>query len=273
LGGKFIPIAKTDIIHWKTFNPNFDAVDRSHLRGFNPLIPLKRRLQQDNDAMEAAVAMFQNGGAKGVLTNETLDNLTPEQAGQLRSVIDNKVNNAAMKAAVATLQGKWDYLDIGKDSVDMQLLDSQDKTMERIAMALGVDPDILVPGQSFSNKEWAQKKFVTDLIMPMCNSLRDELNRGLVTSFKSREYLDFDFSAIPELQDDYSKMSTVYNGMFDRGAITGNEYRQLLGFEPTTEQMHSKYLITGNYGLIEDIDVPNESGSHDESEEYNDYMA
>jgi HK97 family phage portal protein len=273
INGKFIPIAKTDMIHWKTFNPTFDPIDRSHLRGFNPFIPLKRRLQQDNDAMEAAVAMFQNGGAKGVLTNETLDNLTPEQAGQLKSVIDNKINNTNMKAAVATLQGKWDYLDIGKDSVDMQLLDSQDKTMERIAMALGIDPDILVPGQSYSNKEWAQKKFVTDLIMPMCNSLRDELNRQLVPAFKGREYLDFDFSAISELQDDYSKMSTVYNGMFDRGAISGNEYRQLLGFEPTTEQMHDKYLITGNYGLIEDIDVPNESNSHDESGEYNDYMA
>ena len=273
IGGKMVPVDKTDIIHWKTFNPNFDPVDRIHLRGFNPLQPLKRRLQQDNDAMEAAVAMFQNGGAKGVMFNETLDNLTPEQSSQLKSVIDNKINNTAMKAAVATLQGKWGYLDIGKDSVDMQLLDSQDKTMERIAMAMGVDPDILVPGQSFSNKEWAQKKFVTDLIMPLCNSLRDELNRVLVPSFGSREYLDFDFSALPELQDDYSKMSTVYNSMFDRGAITGNEYRQLLGFEVTTEQMHNKYLITGNYGLIEDIDIPNEDVSNDSSEEYNDYMA
>jgi HK97 family phage portal protein len=273
IGGKMVPVDKTDIIHWKTFNPNFDPVDRTHLRGFNPLQPLKRRLQQDNDAMEAAVAMFQNGGAKGVMFNETLDNLTPEQSSQLKSVIDNKINNTAMKAAVATLQGKWGYLDIGKDSVDMQLLDSQDKTMERIATAMGVDPDILVPGQSFSNKEWAQKKFVTDLIMPLCNSLRDELNRVLVPSFGSREYLDFDFSALPELQDDYSKMSTVYNSMFDRGAITGNEYRQLLGFEVTTEQMHNKYLITGNYGLIEDIDIPNEDVSNDSSEEYNDYMA
>jgi hypothetical protein len=68
-------------------------------------------------------------------------------------------------------------------------------------------------------------------------------------------------------------MSTVYNGMFDRGTISGNEYRQLLGFEPTTQPMHEKYLITGNYGLIEDIDVPNESASHNESQEYNDYMA
>ena len=272
IGGKFTPVPKSDMIHWKSFNPNFDAIDRTHLRGFNPLLPLKRRLQQDNDAMEAAVAMFQNGGAKGVLTNETLDNLSPEQAGQLKSVIDNKINNTAMKAAVATLQGKWAYLDIGKDSVDMQLLDSQDKTMERIAMALGVDPDILVPGQSYSNKEWAQKKFVTDLIMPMCNSLRDELNRVLVPSFKGREYLDFDFSAIPELQDDYSKMSGVYNAMFDRGAITGNEYRQLLGFETTTEQMHNKYLITGQYSLIEDVDVPNESVDDEQSGKYNDYM-
>ena len=107
----------------------------------------------------------------------------------------------------------------------------------------------------------------------MCNSLRDELNRQLVPAFKGREYLDFDFSAIPELQDDYSKMSTVYNGMFDRGAISGNEYRQLLGFEPTTEQMHNKYLITGNYGLIEDLDVPEEDISNDEASKYNDYMA
>ena len=272
IGGKFIPISKSEIIHWKTFNPNFDAVDREHLRGFNPLLPLKRRLQQDNDAMEAAVAMFQNGGAKGVMFNETLDNLTPEQSGQLKSVIDNKINNTAMKSAVATLQGKWGYLDIGKDSVDMQLLDSQDKTMERIAMAFGVDPDILVSGQSFSNKEWAQKKFVTDLIMPLCNSLRDELNRQLVPSFKGKEYLDYDFSAIPELQDDYSKMSTVYNGMFDRGAITGNEYRQLLGFESTNEDMHNKYLITGQYSVIEDVDVPNESVADEQSEKYNDYL-
>ncbi len=142
IGGKMVSVDKTDIIHWKTFNPNFDPVDRTHLRGFNPLQPLKRRLQQDNDAMEAAVAMFQNGGAKGVMFNETLDNLTPEQSSQLKSVIDNKINNTAMKAAVATLQGKWGYLDIGKDSVDMQLLDSQDKTGKQVGFEKFIAGDV-----------------------------------------------------------------------------------------------------------------------------------
>ncbi len=162
------------------------------MRGFDPLSPLKRRLQQDNDAMEAAVAMFQNGGAKGVLYNETYTDLTPEQATQIKGVIDRKINNKDMKAAVASLQGKWGYLDIGKDSVDMELLKSQQVTLERISLALGIDPDVLIAGQSFSNKEWAQKKFVTDLVMPMCNSLRDELNRVLVPAFKNG-VVDFDF--------------------------------------------------------------------------------
>ena len=127
--GRQIPLPKEDVIHWKTFTPEFDAYERTHLRGFDPLRPLKRRLQQDNDAMEAAVAMFQNGGAKGVLFNETYTDLTPEQSTQIKGVIDRKINNTEMKAAVASLQGKWGYLDIGKDSVDMELLKSQQITL------------------------------------------------------------------------------------------------------------------------------------------------
>jgi HK97 family phage portal protein len=255
--GTQVPIEKENIIHWKTFNPEFDAYERTHMRGFDPLRTLKRRIQQDNDAMDAAVAMFQNGGAKGVLFNETYNDLNPVQKTQIQGVIDRKINNTAVKSAVANLQGKWGYLDIGKDSVDMELLKSQQITLERISLALGVDPDILLAGQTFSNKEWAQKKFVTDLVMPLCNSLRDELNRVLAVSFKEG-VIDFDFSSVPELQEDVSKMWTVWGGMFDRGVINAKELRQLTGFEESNNPLHEKYLITGNYGLLEDVELPQE---------------
>ncbi|HEX4875754.1 MAG TPA: phage portal protein [Chitinophagaceae bacterium] len=257
VNGRQVPLPKEDVIHWKTFTPEFDAYERTHSRGFDPLRPLKRRLQQDNDAMEAAVAMFQNGGAKGVLYNETYTDLTPEQSTQMNGVISRKINNQEMKAAVAALQGKWGYLDIGKDSVDMELLKSQQITLERIAMVMGVDPDILITGQSFSNKEWAQKKFVTDLIMPMCNSLRDELNRVLAPSFKEG-VIDFDFTQVPELAEDISKMWTVWGGLFDRGVINAKELRQLTGFEESGNALHERFLITGNYGLLEDVQIPDE---------------
>ena len=258
IGGKQIPLAKDDVIHWKSFNPEAIGTDGDHLRGFDPMAPLKRRLQQDQDAMDAAVAMFQNGGARGILYNETFDDLTPDQKSQLKGAVDTAVNNKLVKHTVAVMQGKWNYADLGSTSVDMELLKSQTITLERIAMALGVDPDVLIPGQSFSNKEWAQKKFVTDLIMPLCNSLRDELNRSLKPDFKDNVFIDFDFSLIPELQDDFSKMISVYTAMLDRGALNGNEFRELLGFETTNDPMHQQFLITGNYTPIGDAMIPNE---------------
>lgn len=270
VNGTLIRIPKEDIIHWKTFNPEFDAVTREHLRGFDPMNPLKRRVQQDNDAMDAAVAMFQNGGAKGVLFNEDLANLTPAQETQLRGVVDGKINNKAVKAAVATLQGKWGYVDIGKDSVDMQLVGSQDMSLKRIAIAFGVDADIFLTDSNFSNKEWAAKNMVLQLIMPMCYSLRDELNRVLVPAFKGNKFLDFDFSMLPELQEDMAKMSTVYNGLFDRGVINANEYRELTGFDKTTNPLHEQFLITGAYNLLEDITMPAEEPDTDNAK-YNDY--
>ena len=221
--------------------------------------------------MDAAVAMFQNGGAKGILYNETLDQLTPDQQSQLKGVVDGKINNKFIKGAVATLQGKWGYADLGATSVDMELLKSQTITLERIALALGVDPDILIPGQSFSNKEWAQKKFVTDLVMPLCNSLRDELNRSLRSDFKGNLFIDFDLSLLPELQEDYSKMISVYTAMFDRGALNGYELRELLGFEDSGNPMHQEYLITGNYTPIGDMQMPNETPI-DPNQKYLDYV-
>jgi phage portal protein BeeE len=189
----------------------------------------------------------------------------------MKGVIDRKLNNNNLKSAVAALQGKWGYLDIGKDSVDMDLMESQDKTLSRIANALGCDADLFLSGQSFSNKEWAQKNLVLQLVMPLCTSLRDELNRRLVPAFKGQFFCDFDFSLIPELQDDITKMSTVWNGMFDRGMLNGNEVRELAGFDKSTEPLHDQYLITGNYSLIEDVTMPEEEEPDEEVKKYNDY--
>lgn len=271
VNGTQIPIPKEDIIHWKSFNPVFDAVTREHLRGFDPMKPLKKRVQMDDDSTDASVAMFQNGGAKGVLFNEDYVNLSPTQETQMQSVIDRKIRNKEVKAAVAALQGKWGYLDIGKDSVDMDLMESQDMTLTRIANGLGADADLFLSGQTFSNKEWAQKNLVLQAAMPLCTSFRDELNRKLSPSFKDSPFCDFDFSMIPELQPDLAKMATVWNALFDRGLLTGNELRALNGFDKTANPLHEQFFITGNYSLIEDVTIPDEEPTDEEISKYNDY--
>lgn len=261
--GKKIVIPKEDILHWKTFNPSFDAYEGSHLRGFNPLRSAAKRLQQDNDGMDAAVAMFQNGGAKGVLFNRDFANLTAEQQSQLKGVIDRKVNNAEMKAAVATLQGEWGYLDLGLTGVDMQLLASQELSMKRLCAVFGVPYELFQSDTTFANKEMAMKSFLVNTIIPYCKSFADELNRIVVPAF-GRFKIEFDFSSVHELQTDQAKMSTIYNAMFDRGALTINEYRELMGFDETTDPAHNKFYITGTYVPMSDLQLPDENNLDEE---------
>jgi HK97 family phage portal protein len=256
--GALIPIQKEDIIHWKTFNPDFDLGAGSHLRGMSPLIPATRRLQQDNDSMDSAVAMFQNGGAKGVLFNKDYVDLTPEQKSQLESVIKDKVNNKLVKASVAALQGEWGYLDLGLSGVDMQLLGSQELTLKRLCALFGVPYELFQSDTTFANKEMAMKSFIVNTIQPMCRSLADELNRVLIPAFKGGYYLEFDFSSVAELQNDLTKLGVTYQAMFDRGAITLNEYRKLMGFDETTNPDHNNYFISGNYAPLTDLNIPNE---------------
>ena len=144
VNGTMIKIEKSDMIHWKTFNPNFDGATREHLRGFNPLLAQSKTITASNDSVDAQVAMMQNGGAKGVLYNETLSNLTPTQETQLRGVVDKKINNTSVKAAVATMQGKWGYLNLGSSSIDMQLLDATESTIKALCNANGLPYELFI---------------------------------------------------------------------------------------------------------------------------------
>jgi len=102
-------LGKQNVIHWKETTLKFDSTTRIHLRGMSPLTPGYASLQQNIDATNASVRMYQNDGAKGILSNKTMDKLTPEQQTRVREVIDSKINNNDVKGAVAALQGEWTY--------------------------------------------------------------------------------------------------------------------------------------------------------------------
>lgn len=237
-----IPIPKEDMIHWKTWTPEFDTFDRDHLRGVSPIRALFRTLTAANEANDAMVAMYQNGGAKGVLYNETLDGLDPAQSTQLNSVIDRKVNNSKVKAAVAALQGKWGYLDLGLTSVDMQLLDSLKVTRKQFADALGVPIDLLEGDKTYANREQSMKDWVSNSIYPAWKSLCDELNRSLVPEFgmsAARIVIDVDISLLPEMQDDMKLLTEIANMSW---WITVEQKQELTGNEPDPA-MKGVYLV------------------------------
>jgi HK97 family phage portal protein len=264
VGGQRIGIPKEDIVHWKTANPCLD-VSGSHLRGFNPLQPQKRTVTQSNDITDASTAMFQNGGARGALYNETMNDLDEIQQSKLKKVIDNKFNSGAkVKSAIATIQGKWGYHNFGSSSVDMQLLEADEQTIKKICNANGLPFELFQSDTTFANKKEAWYFFITNTLMPMAASCDGELTRGLEKDFKElgKGFIHTDFNELPEMQAMMLEKAKTLSGMWE---LSGNERRMLSGFEARPEKEMDEILVPQNLVKIEDLGImPNEPVNEDE---------
>jgi len=252
VNGQRVFLRKNDIIHWRKPNPNFDAITRVHLRGFSPLNSGNKLLTQDDAASDATVAMHQNDGAKGILFNETMDNLDPIQKSQIETAIQRKINNRDIKSSIATLQGKWGYLDISQSSVDMELVAGQEAIFVRFCNLLGVNPMMYLANATYQNIQQARKDLITGLVLPMACNLRDEINRSLLPDFglsPSSYTHDVDVTQLPELQND---MADLVQSLSQAWWLTPNQRLAAMNEEESDDPLMDERWIPNSLVLMED---------------------
>lgn len=228
--GERVMIRKDDVIHWKTTNLEFDAASRTHLRGMPPLRPGSKTMEENNSMAKAAMRQAQNNGAAGVLYNETLDKMTPTQQSELKRVVDAKINNNDISGAVAAMQGKWGYLDLGRSAKDMMLIEGQKFSWQELCFLFGVPVELFDPGTTFANKEMAQVGWVINEIMPDCKQLDDELNRVLIKAFglSGNVYIGTDYTQLPEVQKEFVNIAKALQELW---CISPDDVREFLNYE------------------------------------------
>jgi HK97 family phage portal protein len=248
-GGIYLP--KEDILQWKMPNPLISD-EHISLRGMSPLQAAYRTLMMGNEAEKAAYSMMANGGAKGALTPETVNNTVPnvtiEQAQQIKEFMNLYVNGTNNKGNVTVLQTPWKYLDFGLSSVDMQLIETQKITLHKLCRVFGV-PTVLFDADHMADNNYqnALRDLVTNTIVPAIASLRDELNRWLVKrNGNNTEYIDFDVQSLPELQRDIEKL---VQGLVNANWLTMDEKRIATGYEPKGGVYEQAYVNSGLVSL------------------------
>lgn len=257
VGGERLTLRKCDVIHWRRPNPKFDAITRTHLRGLAPLTPGNKLLQQDDDATDATVAMYQNGGAKAIIYDKSMKAMTPKQESQLDEVMDRKVNNKRVKAAVARVQGDWGQLNLGMSSVDMELLEGQEKAFVRLCNLLDTPPALFLTDQTYENAIQAIRNWINNSLIPAACSLRDEMNRVLLPAFgldKAQITTDIDPSDLPELQADQAKM---VQWLKDAWWLTGNQKLDYMNEEKSSNALMDEILIPNNLIQLSDLEGDN----------------
>lgn len=252
-----IKFRKEDFIHWKGRNRNFDQFGRPQVRGMSPLTPAYKILAADNSATDSMVRMFQNDGAKGVLYNENMAPMNPEQKSQLERVMRDKVNSKEVKNTVAAFQGKWGYHALGLTSVDMETIAGKQYIMKELCWLFSVPFALFDTEITYANQNEAQKSWVGNTIKPDCKALDGELQRVLFLAFNvsdEKARICSNFDDLPEMQEDKAKQVE----WLMKAPLTPNEVRDALGYEVAEkdETEADKIYIPSGYVPMEPQEDP-----------------
>lgn len=262
-----INIPKGNVCHWKSWNPDFNDVTRSHLRGVSPVQSAWKLLRMSNNAADASAKMTQNGGAKGALVPEVVNNnvpqMTPEQASMIQRAINERINGTDNKGSIGVMQYPYNYLNFGLSSVDMELVKTLQMTLHQWCRVFGM-PIVLfdTDTSSYNNYTNGMRDLITNTIAPLCAELRDELNAWLVPRFGENVYIDYDISALPELQADMEKMVAQLK---QADWLTFDEKRTAMGYEEKGGAYSSSYVGSGMMPLemaMMDLTVPDDNNGN-----------
>lgn len=249
LVGGGVNLPKENVMMWKSWNPDFNVTTRTHLRGLSPLRAAYKTLRMSNNAADASATMTGNGGAKGAITPRPLNNVVPsytiEQAENIKRAVNEYINGVDNKGRVAVLQTPWDYMNFGLSSVDMELVNTLRMSMHQWCRVFGL-PAVLfdVDTSSYNNYQNAMRDLITNTIIPMCCQLRDELNKFLVPRYGEDVFIDFDITALPEMQQDMERM---VRSLRDANWLTFDEKRIAMNYQEKSGAFEYAFI---NQGLI-----------------------
>lgn len=249
-------IPAEQILHIKDFNPFYDGTG-SHLYGMSPLKAGLRSMSANNEALTTGVKYLQNQTARGVLMSDEGD-LTETQAKALKNKFKNQYQGSENAGDVIITPKKLSWVNFGLNASDLSLLEQYDSSIKDLCNIYNVPVQLLnnTSASTYNNQKEAKKALYQNAVIPELIKVRDELNRWLAPQFGEKLFIDFDFTVIPELQEEMDK---VVGQMSQAWWLTPNEKREATGFGLDTDNPEmDKYYVPANLIPVtgETLEVP-----------------
>jgi HK97 family phage portal protein len=255
------------ICHIKDFNPYYDG-SGSHLYGQSPLRAGLRSMTTNNEAVQTGVKYLQNQTARGVLMSDEGD-LNEVQAQQLKDKFRKNFQGADNAGDVIITPKKLSWVNFGLNASDVSLIEQYNASIKDLCNIYNVPVSLLnnTESSTFNNVKEAKKALYQNCVIPELNKIADELNRWLAPKYGEKLCIEFDYSAIPELQEETEK---VVSQMSQAWWLTPNEKRAAMSYGTDEEnEILNEYYIPAN--LIpasgSDIDIEDPQPALQEQEE------
>lgn len=250
-------IPATEICHIKDFNPYYDG-SGSHLYGQSPLRAGLRTLTTNNEAVQTGVKYLQNQTARGLLMSEEGD-LNEVQAQQLKDKFRRQFQGSDNAGDVIITPKKLSWVNFGLNASDVSLIEQYNASIKDLCNVYNVPVQLLnnTDSSSYNNMKEAKKALYQNAVIPELLKIKDELNRWLAPKYGNKLCIEFDFTVIPELQEEADK---VVDQLAKAWWLTPNEKRSVMsyGIDEENETLND-YFIPANLipTKVADVEVEN----------------
>jgi len=255
-------IPADQICHIKDFNPYYDGTG-SHLYGQSPLKAGFRAMTTNNEAAQTGVKYLQNQMARGVLMSDEGD-LNEVQAQQLKDKFKNTYQSSNNAGDVIITPKKLSWVNFGLSASDLSLIEQYNASIKDLCNIFNVPVQLLnnTDSASYHNMKEAKKALYQNAVIPELLKIRDELNRWLTPKFGEDLFIDFDFSVIPELQEEMDKVVTQMSSSW---WLTPNEKRAAMSYAEEDNDALNDYFVPVNLLPIggSDVDMPEPNKTED----------
>jgi hypothetical protein len=181
--------------------------------------------------------------------------LNEVQAQQLKDKFRQQYQGSGNAGDVIITPKKLSWVNFGLNASDVSLIEQYNASIKDLCNIYGVPVQLLnnTEATTYNNMKEAKKALYQNAVIPELVKLRDELNRWLVPKFGDNLYIDFDFTSIPELQEENDK---VVDQLSKAWWLTPNEKRAVMnyGIDEDTPEMDD-YYIPSNLLPIDNSDV------------------
>ena len=228
IGGPDMIFQPSEVIWLRYSNP----IDQ--FSGLSPLAAARLAADSGSAAMKSNRNLFLNGMQMGgfIQPHDKDIMFTPEQAQQLENDLSRRFRGVDKAHRWAVLRFQAELKSMNITPKDAEFLGLLNWSLEDVARAYGVPIDLVGGQRTYQNVREARQDFWSTTLLPEARFIADELTEQLLPLFPGHDFIEFDTTAVLELQHDASAEWTRANGQIRIGAITINEWRTENGLEP-----------------------------------------
>lgn len=215
-----------------------------------PLQAASRDQQIDEERGNYLFEMLTNLTFPGVVLYQD-EPWTPEQKLEARGVLQDRVGRGN-RGSPLFVEGQNARLDVPAPLKDLDWPGVTTLAETRICTTFGVPPIVIglksgLERSTYSNFVQAERAFYRGTMPPLWRMIESSFTRDLLRKEGDEDHrVRFDFSAVPQLQEDANERAARSEKLLKAGAITRNEAREMVGMEALPDKVGDVLLIAAN---------------------------